>query len=112
MNVPTIAQANMPTSYMIAAQQPAATAISDMAAASASDISLRLTGNKLMILGATGGEQQVSIYNLAGQLVENSSVTAKQGCGTVSIEQLPSGCYVAVAVSDGRQHSTLKFVKK
>lgn len=112
MNVPTIAQANMPTSYMIAARQPAATAISDMAAASASAISLRLTGNKLMILGATGGEQQVSIYNLAGQLVENSSVTAKQGCGTVSIEQLPSGCYVAVAVSDGRQHSTLKFVKK
>ena len=54
------------------------------------------------------GSLDISIYNLAGQIVKTTTITQSEN---IELSELPSGVYVTKIASEGRLIETKKFVK-
>ncbi len=110
MNVPTIAHANITSSYAVSIEQPATDGISDLALSPA--FSIQYAAGRIIVSGAADGAVRVSIVSLAGQQRAGLSANATGGRAIVSTGQLTAGAYAAV-VTDARGHRAVsKFVKE
>lgn len=109
MNVPTIARANINTSYLKAVQQSGFTGIEDITADNG-DLTIAYTSGRLIISGRDSSNAQILIHNLAGQTVASLSASLTGGYAEVPLNGLSNGVYVAI-VTDGDGHKTsCKFV--
>lgn len=109
MNIPTIAKANITSSYVTSVEQPELTGIRDLMA-DITDISMSYHAGSLMIHGTLSGEFQLKIVNLAGQAFMTIPVQPNGDYAEVSVRQLPAGVYIA-SINDGHgQKASCKFV--
>ena len=107
MNVPTIAKANLTSSY---AEDIAQTndGIRDILASTTLSIGYAL--GTLTIRGADDDALlQVSITNVAGQNVARQAITSSAGLAEMTVTHLPSGVYIATAVDGKGQKVSCKF---
>ena len=110
MNIPTIAQANITSSYLAAVEQPEQTGIRQLMADTADNASISYRVGSLMIHSAMDTDLQLKVVNLAGQTLMAVPVQLNGGYAEVSIGQLPAGVYIA-SINDGHgQKASCKFV--
>ncbi|MBR4898188.1 MAG: lamin tail domain-containing protein [Prevotella sp.] len=118
MNIPTIAKANITSSYVIEAIQNSSDGIYDMVANTTSGISLRYVADRLVVQKETGINDRSScmvnceLSNLAGQTVQVQSINLSSGYAEVPLNGLSSGYYIARLNGVGSHTITLKFMKK
>ena len=114
MNLPTIGQQNMMSSYVVRVPQNGGTAIRDLQAASG-ELTVSYAVGSLAIhaaFGAPAEDLTVSIVNMAGQSMGIHHVTMNDGYAEVSVDYLRAGAYVAT-VADAQDHkTTCKFMVK
>ena len=118
MNIPTIAKANIASSYLIEAPQNTSDAIHDLADNTTPAISLRYVADRLVVQKETGTNDRAlcivhcALTNLAGQTVYVESVNLSSGYAEIPLNHLSSGPYIA-RLNDADAHTlTLKFIKK
>ena len=114
MNLPTIASANITSSYVIEVEQSnSVVGISDLVAENTTGFSVRYAADRLVVNGQSSMfSVQCSICDLAGQSLSKQTVDLSSGHAELSLSSLPAGCYIA-RLSDGHGHSaTCKFIKK
>ena len=113
MNVPTIAQTNLTSSYADAIEQPT-TALSVLHMPLAS-FTVRYVVGALAIhapADAAAEDLRVNIVNLTGQSMERLTTRLSTGYAEVSLRHLPAGVYIAT-VTDGKGNTvSCKFAKK
>ena len=110
MNIPTIAQANITSSYLAAVEQPEQTGIRQLMADTADNASISYRVGSLMIHSTMGTDLQLKVVNLAGQTLMAIPVQLNGGYAEVSVGQLPAGVYIA-SINDGHgQKASCKFV--
>ena len=110
MNIPTIAQTNITSSYLTTVEQPELTGIRDLMAETADNASISYRMGSLMILSAMITDLQLKVVNLAGQTLMTVPVQLNGGYAEVSVSQLPAGVYIA-SINDGHgQKASCKFV--
>ena len=112
MNIPTIAKSNIMSSYLTAVEQPVITGIRDLMAEVTEELSIRYAAGCLAIRSTQAERLQVRIANLAGQSVATLPVELTGGATEISVEQLPTGVYVAVITDQQGHKATCKFVKR
>ena len=111
MNVPTIAKANLISSYVSPIEQPYATGISDMAYEQHDGLTIRSSSNGLIIESTSSAVVDLRIVTMAGQLVSEERIALQNGYGKAQTGNLQSGIYVA-SVSDGQGNkASCKFMK-
>lgn len=66
------------------------------------------SNNTILLKGDSDSTMQIGIFSLEGQLKLKGTITTQQ---PLNIDDLPSGCYVAVA-SDSKTKLSLKFIKR
>ena len=111
LNLPTIAQPNIKTSYMVDVEQPTS-GVKDLMAYGKSQLTVRYVLGNLVIRSDRNDAVKADIYNLAGQPVDTRSTSLRGGYAEVILGQLPAGCYVARVSNAQGQTATCKFVKK
>ena len=112
MNTPTIAKANIISSYITAVEQPITTGIRDLMADVADELSLRYQQGNLALRSTSAERLQVRIANLAGQTIATLQPQLSGGYTEVNIDQLPAGIYVAIATDQQGHKTTCKFIKR
>ena len=111
-NVPTIAAANILTSYMEATPQDGQ--IPDkvnVLVASSNGLNVKYIAQQLMVKCEQGGQVEVDIYTTDGRLIEQAAISMVNGRNTVSTAHLPSGFYVARVTNDEGERVSCKFMK-
>ena len=109
MNIPTIANPNLYTTYLKDVKQSGFTGIEDVTAENG-DLSIGYASGRLVISGRNAGNAQVLVHHLTGQTVASLSAPLIGGYAEVQLSGLSSGVYVAeVYDSDGHQ-ATCKFI--
>lgn len=109
MNIPTIAQANLKSSYLTGVAQPGMSGIEDVMAENGG-LAIAYHAGNLIISGRASGNVQVLVHNLSGQTVASLSAPLNGGYEEVPLTSLSNGVYVAV-VKDAQGHKTsCKFV--
>ena len=111
MNIPTIAKANITSSYVTSVEQTLAVGIRDILADATEALSVRYASDCLVI-SSTQDDLQVRIVNLAGQSVATLPAHLNGGHAEVSVAQLPAGVYIATATDRQGHKATCKFVKR
>ena len=112
MNVPTIAKANITSSYVIVVDQSQSVGIRDILADANENLSVNYVQGNLAIRSTQADDLQVKIVNLAGQSIANLPAHLNGGYAEVSVEQLPVGVYIA-NITDRQGHkATCKFIKR
>ena len=110
MNIPTIAKANIATSYLTVVSQPQETDIRDLMADAAENVSISYHQGSLVISSTFTDDMQLKVVNLAGQTLMNAPVQQSGGYAEISVSQLPAGVYI-VNVTDKHGHkAACKFV--
>jgi hypothetical protein len=112
MNIPTIAKANITSSYVTVIQQPGDTGIHDLMADATNELSVRYIVGRLVIHNTFADKQEVKIVNLAGQFVTSLPTKLNNGYAEVSVEQLPAGVYIANITDQQGHKATCKFIKR
>ena len=111
MNVPTIAQSNIISSYAVTIAQsvvPEGISLQNAVAG----LTVRFALDNLILRGPVDGGLDVAIYNVAGRQIEAQTAQLSDGYAEVPLSQLASGVYVA-RITDAKGHSvTCKFIKK
>ena len=110
MNVPTIAKANITTSYLTAVSQPQETGIRDLMADAAENVSINYHLGSLVISSTLTDDMQLKVMNLAGQTLMNAPVQLSGGYAEVSVSQLPAGVYIANVTDKHGQKAACKFI--
>ncbi len=111
MNVPTIAKANIASSYAVPVEQPTL-GISDLAFNADSQLEVRYAVGALTVRSTTDRSVRVDIINLAGQALASQQVELSNGYGELQVSQLAAGYYIA-RVTDAQGHkATCKFIKR
>ncbi|MBO7109190.1 MAG: T9SS type A sorting domain-containing protein, partial [Prevotella sp.] len=108
MNIPTISKANMMSSYLTVVEQPSMTGISDIAVADG--LSVHYVNDRLVV-DNTDGDVLVSVTNLSGQKVMDTTLNISGRRAGVDVSQLRRGVYVAVAADGKGNKGVCKFVK-
>ena len=108
MNIPTIAKTNIYSSY--ATMVPQETAIRNLMADDADDVSVSYLAGNLIVRSPLSDDLQMRIVNLAGQTFMNIPVMLNSGYAEVSTEQLPGGVYIASVTDKHGQKASCKFV--
>ena len=109
MNVPTIANPNLYTTYLKDVKQSGFTGIEDITAEDGA-LTVAYTTGRLIINGRTSDQVQVLIHNMAGQTIASQTTPLTGGHAEISLSSIPHGVYVAVVSdSDGHQ-ATCKFI--
>ena len=112
MNVPTIAKANLTSSYLQAVEQDETVGIRRPTAEGQAAFSVRYVLDNLIVRGAADGIVEADLYNMAGQHIGHRRATAQSGYAEMPVGQLGSGIYVA-RITDAQGHTAnYKFVKK
>ena len=110
-NVPTIAKANIATSYMEeVAQQPGGIVGVNTLMASDGDFRLRYGSQQLIVKSEDATTVQVEIYTTDGLLTEQTAVNLSAGKATLSVAHLPAGFYIARATDDKGRRVSCKFI--
>ena len=111
MNVPSIDKANVISSYAVDFTGVDPAGICDLAA-DETGLSVRYAAGRLVVRGAASvANARLELCNLSGQMLSMHSLSLTNGSAEQSVDQLPSGYYIA-RVSDGSGHvTTCKFVK-
>ena len=110
MNVPTIAKANITSSYLIEVIQPQETGIRDLMADGAESVCISYHLGSLVISSSQTDDLQIKIVNLAGQTFMNTPVQLSSGYAEISVSQLPAGVYIANVTSKHGQQAACKFI--
>ena len=110
MNIPTIAKANITSSYLTAVSQPHETGIRDLMTDAAKDISIIYHKGSLVISSTLADDLQIKIVNLAGQTFMNTTIQLFGGYAEISVSQLPAGVYIANVTDKHGQKAVCKFV--
>ena len=110
MNVPTIAKANITSSYLTEVIQPQETGIRDLMADAAEGVSISYHLGSLVISSSQTDDLQIKIVNLAGQTFMNTPVQLSGGYAEISVSQLPAGVYIANVTSKHGQQAACKFI--
>ena len=111
MNVPTIARANITSSYSTVVPQ-SDTGIHDIMANATEALSIHYAMGSLTISNAVSDELQVRITNLAGQTVATLPAYLSGGYAEISVEQLRPGVYIANVIDHQGHKATCKFIKR
>ena len=111
MNVPTIARANITSSYTTVVPQND-TGIHDIMADATETLSIHYAMGSLTINSATANELQVRITNLAGQTVASLPAYLSGGYAEISVEQLRAGVYIANVIDHQGNKASCKFIKR
>jgi len=116
MDVPTIGESNILTSYATAFEQyrpeptpPQPDAVREVK--SDGDLRIAYSGSVLAITADSPMTVAVDVYNAAGQRVYSTS-TDVYGSASVSLADLSNGVYVAKVSSSNDNCCQLKFVKR
>lgn len=113
MNVPTIAKANISSSYAVTVEQPFDTGISDLTAEVGEKLTVSFITDRLVIHSPQADVLQINIVNLAGQSV--CSDICDEGCTLSTIHyplsHLPTGVYIANVTDSNGHKATCKFIK-
>jgi hypothetical protein len=112
MNVPSIAKANIASSYATVVSQPYDVGIRDIAIDATESLSIRYLQGSLALRSTSAERLQVKIANLAGQSVASLQAPLSGGYAEVSVEQLPSGVYIATITDQQGRKATCKFIKR
>ena len=110
MNIPTIAKANITSSYIAEVAQPQETGICELMADTADNPSLSYRVGSLVVSSTSADDLQLKIVNLAGQTIMNMPVLLNGGYVEMSIGQLPAGVYIASITNKRGQKASCKFV--
>ena len=110
MNIPTIAKANITSSYLTTVSQPHETGIRDFMADTAEDASIIYHQGCLVISSTFADDLQIKVVNSAGQTFMNAPVQLSGGYAEISINQLPAGVYIANVTDKYGQKAVCKFV--
>jgi hypothetical protein len=110
MNIPTIAKANITSSYLTAVSQPQETGIRDIMADAAENVSINYHLGSLIISSTHADDLQLKVVNLAGQTFMNALVQLSGGYAEISIGQLPAGVYIANVTDKHSKKAACKFV--
>ena len=109
-NVPTIARANILTSYMQEVkQQPGGIVGVDALLASDGDFRLRYGSQQLIVKSDDSATAQIDIYTTDGRLACQSATVLSAGKATLSVAHLPAGFYIARATDDAGRRVSCKF---
>ena len=108
MNIPTISKTNMMSSYLTVVEQTSMTGISDIAVADG--LSVHYVNGRLVV-DNTDGDVLVSVTNLSGQKVMDTTLNISGRRAGVDVSQLRRGVYVAVAADGKGNKGVCKFVK-
>ena len=111
MNVPTIARANITSSYVTVVPQ-SDTGIHDIMADATETLSIRYAMGSLTINSTISDELQVRITNIAGQTVATLPAHLSGGYAEISVEQLRTGVYIANVMDRQGHKATCKFIKR
>jgi len=111
MNVTTIGQSNLMTSYATKVEQEN---IDVAIRPTAADSDLRILHASQFLLVKSGSNEpvDVSIYRTDGTLVEQATVDVQDGTARLSVATLPAGLYVARATSSNGHTAGCKFIQK
>ena len=112
MNIPTIAKANITSSYLAAVNQPEKTGIRNLMADAAEGVSINYHMGSLAISSSLADDLQLKVVNLAGQTFMNAPVQLSSGYAEVSVGQLPAGIYIANVTDKHGQKVSCKFIIK
>ncbi len=110
MNIPTIAKANITSSYTIPVDQPTM-GISDLAIITTEKLKVNYRADRLLIGSNTSHVVKVELSNMAGRLVASQQVELNAGYGELTVSQLVSGCYIARITDEHGHKATCKFIK-
>lgn len=111
MNIPTIAKANIYSSYVSIVQQPQETGIHDLMADTTGDASVSYLAGNLIIQNTQAEDLQMKIVNLAGQVIMTATVNMNGSYKEFSVEQLPAGVYIVSITDENGHKASCKFVK-
>ena len=111
MNIPTIAKANIYSSYVSIVQQPQETGIHDLMADTTGDASVSYLAGNLIIQNTQAEDLQMKVVNLAGQVIMTATVNMNGSYKEVSVEQLPAGVYIVSITDENGHKASCKFVK-
>ena len=109
MNIPTIAKANITSSYLTAVSQSEETGIRDLMADATEDVRIHYHLGSLVISSTLADDLQLKVVNLAGQTFMNTPVQLNSGYSEVSVGQLPAGVYIAT-VTGKHKKAACKFI--
>ena len=109
MNVPTIDQRNLLTSYLSTVDQKAL-GVSEAPAAS-QDIAMRYAAGRLSIRSNSALQVTVQIYALDGREVLQRHLSLVGGYADVDCRSLAAGAYIARAVDEDGLQTTIKFIR-
>ena len=112
MNIPTIAKANITSSYLTAVSQPEKTGIRNLMANAAEGVCINYHMGNLAISSTLADDLQLKVVNLAGQTFMNAPVQLSSGYAEVSVGQLPAGIYIANVTDKHGQKASCKFIIK
>ena len=110
MNIPTIAKANITSSYLTAVDQPEPTGIRNLIANAADNVNISYRMGSLIVSSTSAENLQIKIVNIAGQTFMNVPILMNSGYTEVSVEQLPAGVYIASVTDKYGQKASCKFV--
>ena len=107
MNVPTIAKANIFSSYSEIITQPGTVGISDLALSP--EFNVRYTNGRLFVenAGSSRSDISVTIVNMAGQ-----QVAAYQSLTEIPVGHLGAGAYMAIVTDAQGNKATCKFISR
>lgn len=109
MNVPTIAKANLLTSYLSEVEQPTiSTGVK--APTLASSLALHYAARHLVVTSRQSQSVNLAIYTLSGQQLSVADMNLSGGRSEMDCHHLPTGCYVARATDENGLSATQKFV--
>ena len=113
MNIPTIAKANILSSYVVNLSGDDPSGINEMTMTNTASISMSYARDRLIINSDLSlPAAKLGIYNITGQLLSQQTVSLTNGYAEQSLDALSSGCYIA-RLSDGNgHHATCKFIKR
>jgi len=109
MNIPTIAKANITSSYLVTVPQPQETGIHDLMA-SQENISIGYRMGTLVVRSTLSEDLQLKIVNLAGQSFMSTPILLSNGYAEVGTKQLPAGVYIASITDQHGHKASCKFV--
>ena len=118
MSTPTIAKANILTSYAeltdqdeLKRQLDVQTGIRTTLASQANGFRLRYGSQQLIVKADDDGPTQIEIYTTDGRLIERATVSVAHGTARLDVSHLPQGFYVARATADAHTRVACKFLK-
>jgi len=112
MNIPTIGQANVVSSYVEPVVQRDETGIHDMAALATNPLTVAYSGSQLIVGSPVAARVIVSIASLAGQQVSRTSRQLSTDYCRMGVDHLAPGIYVATVSDDAGHKATCKFIKR